>query len=272
MHYTVLLFIISWVTTVAGALSVSLSSGTTRASEPLNITWRHDKHEKVPFFLEKIKLDEPGGPGSPMVVDIANSSADVGASSIEFNRTGLFAVIAVNAQTNQSLFTTEINVVSATSSSVPAPTSSTTTTMSNSTSNMTKNHVAASAVAGGVAGGITGLVLLSITFILCWRRNRHRKASLQIPYPFYDESKGSETGALVSRGIKPAEPGVQTPQQSGVGETSRMATMSRIEEEQPAAWQSENSVYINDGDEAAIDIDGSVTEVSEQPPAYTSEC
>ncbi|KAF9067836.1 hypothetical protein BDP27DRAFT_1328127 [Rhodocollybia butyracea] len=256
MHYTLLLFIILW----------AAASETAVASQPLEIKWKHDQNTKIPFFLNKIRL-EPDGPGLPTPVLVANSSQDVGSSSIEFNQPGLFEVVAVDVQTNQTMFITEINVVSITSS-VPAPTSSP-SAKSNRTSDVTSNHVAA--VAGGVAGGITGLILLSITFILCWRRNRHKKASLQIPYPFYDEFNGSANGALVSRVIKPTEPGVQTPQQSGAGDTSRMVTMSRIEEKQHAVRGSRNGAH-NDSNETAANIDGSATEVSEQPPAYTSEC
>ncbi|KAF9067835.1 hypothetical protein BDP27DRAFT_1422439 [Rhodocollybia butyracea] len=256
---------------VAGALAISFSSGTMIAPESLNITWSHNKKDKIPFFLEKIKLDKPGGPGLAIPVLVANSSANAGVSSIEFERSGLFVVVAVNAKTNKPIFTTVINVVSPTSLSVPVCTSlhtGSTWSMSDSTSTTTNNHVAASVVAGCVAGGITGLVLLSITFVLCRRRSRRKEASLslQIPRPFYVESNAEANGAQVSGGIKPTELGAQTPKQSGVGETFWMVTTPRIEEKQHAASRYGNGAYDSDSD-----IDGSVTEVSEQPPAYALE-
>ncbi|KAF9058302.1 hypothetical protein BDP27DRAFT_1454172, partial [Rhodocollybia butyracea] len=191
--------------------------------------------------------------------------------------------------TQSAIFTTEINILSPTSSistliltqptssSVPSSsvsTSHSTPTNSSSTSDATKNHVAV--VAGGVAGGITGLVLLSVTLILCWRRNRHKKASLRIPYPFYDESDGSANGALVSRGIIPTKSGARIPlpasQQNRVREPPpRVAKLLRTREDRvPSGSRSANGAH-NDSNGAVIDIGENVTQVSEQPPAYTSD-
>jgi len=286
MYHTLLLFMVSsYFVAVTGALSIAFPSGIMEAGKTLKFIWTHTEDEDTEFFLRKIKLDEPDGPSVPSVpVPVQNSTDNEGMSSIMFDKPGLFEVLAIDAQNTQAIFTTEINILSPTSSistpiltqptssSIPSssvPASHSTPTNSSSTSDATKNHVAI--VAGAVTGGVTGTVLLSITLILCWRRNRHKNASLRIPYPFYDEADSNANGAPVStRGIIPPKSRARMAQQDRVRGVSPRVALSRTEEKRLATSRSTNDVH-NDSTEAAIAIDESVTEVSEQPPSYTSE-
>ncbi|KAF9061348.1 hypothetical protein BDP27DRAFT_1338313 [Rhodocollybia butyracea] len=278
MQYSVL-YIVSWFAAVAGALSISFPSGTMEALKPLNISWKHDKNADAPFFLEKTKLDEPGGPGQPDSEYVDNSSAAEGTSSIVFDKPGLFEVVAIDAQNHAHLFTTEVAVQSPTSS---ISTTSTTTIVRVPTSPSVPSPVPslgiittsdateeqAASVAGGIAGGITGLVLLSIAFILWWRLNRSKKAALWIPCPFCSTSSTLPSYSLVPKAISPTEPRAQMPLQGRVKESLRTAVaLPRTRKERLAA----NGVHDN-GDDTAVDIDGDTTEVSEPPPTYTSEC
>ncbi|KAF9058301.1 hypothetical protein BDP27DRAFT_1508916 [Rhodocollybia butyracea] len=227
----------TWYVAVAGALSVYFPSGTIEALKPLNITWEHAKHTSASWVLEKTKLDQPGGPGPTVLVPIVNSTSGEG-----YFPSTLTRQVAVNAwhEPDVTLFKTVATVISPTSSSVAAPRFTMAKSTSSSTS-ATKNHKAV--VAGGIAGGIIGLVLLSITLILYWRRSRHKKASLRIPYPFYDESDGGAHGVLVSRGINPTEFRAQMPPHGGVREAFPRVATSRIEEKRLAASRPANGAY-----------------------------
>ncbi|KAF9061346.1 hypothetical protein BDP27DRAFT_1369761 [Rhodocollybia butyracea] len=277
------LIVFSCLLAVAGALSISLPTGTMEALKPMNVTWKHSPNDNTPFYLRKIKLDEPGGPGSPSSdVTIPNSPDDEGACSLEFDKPGLFEVVAFDAQNNKPMFTTEITVLSPTStsaeiaaptytsSSVPAPIStlSSESTKSSDTSNAPKSLNVA-IVAGGVAGGITRTVLLSITLILCCRRKRCKKILLRIPYPFYNESGGSASWVPVSGEILPTTSSAGVPRQNRVRATTPSVALPS-EEKRLTASRSRDGVD-NVSNEDAVAIDDNVTEVSEQPPSYRSE-
>ncbi|KAJ3996072.1 hypothetical protein F5050DRAFT_1712377 [Lentinula boryana] len=106
---------------VAGALSISFPpKGTPTAG--LNsqmVSWKRDKRDpNAQFVLQKIKLDDPDGPTPKSTpVPILNSQNNEGESTMVFNRAGLFQIIAVDIQNEQTFFSTEITVL-------PNPTSS----------------------------------------------------------------------------------------------------------------------------------------------------
>ncbi|KAF9061345.1 hypothetical protein BDP27DRAFT_1429089 [Rhodocollybia butyracea] len=269
MYHNLLLSIVSsCFVTVAGAFSITFPSGTIEALKPLNVTWVHSEGANAAFFLQKIRFG-PDGISEPDPVDILNSTDNQGISTFEFDEPGLFEVAAIDLDNTGTLFATTVTVLSPTSeiittlvTTLPKSTSSVSSTES-SMSGATKNSVAA--VAGGVAGGITGLVLLSITLILCWRRSRHKKVSLRIPSPFYNESDGNANGALVIQTRSRA----QIPQPDRVGEGSpRVAKLTR--ENRVATSRSVNGAHNDSNSEAAIETDRNMTQVL-QPPAYTSE-
>ncbi|KAF9059661.1 hypothetical protein BDP27DRAFT_455113 [Rhodocollybia butyracea] len=103
MHYTLLLFfVVSWFAAVAGALSIHIPYKVIVPGKPLNISWQHEKHENTEFFLRKIKLDEPGGPGAPSTeVIVQNSKKSSGMSPLIFDKPGLFAVVAFDAENKE---------------------------------------------------------------------------------------------------------------------------------------------------------------------------
>ncbi|KAJ3983751.1 hypothetical protein F5890DRAFT_1521025 [Lentinula detonsa] len=128
MYFDSFLFI-SWLS-VAGALSISFPpKGTPTAG--LNsqmVSWKRDKGDpNAEFVLQKIKLDDPDGPTPKSTpVPIFNSQKSEGESTMVFNRAGLFQIIAVDIQKEQTFFSTEITVLpNPTSSASPSPPSST---------------------------------------------------------------------------------------------------------------------------------------------------
>ncbi|KIK53886.1 hypothetical protein GYMLUDRAFT_88324 [Collybiopsis luxurians FD-317 M1] len=214
--YTLLLFISCL--SVAGALSISFPpSGTpTAASDSQNVTWKRDKKDpSVQFYLQKIKLDQPGGPtvkSTPVPID--NSLGGQGTSPMMFNRAGLFEILAVNIQNGQPFFTTEITVApNPTSSGGPPPptgtsaspnkkqgmepgtpksssSSATSTNTTSPTTNATSSSDASVAssqnndkrndhtalIIGAVTGGV-GLVFIVGIVLLCLRYRTRRATS-----------------------------------------------------------------------------------------------
>ncbi|KIK60161.1 hypothetical protein GYMLUDRAFT_244595 [Collybiopsis luxurians FD-317 M1] len=128
MDYTVLCLCVWFFCLLSGAGSLSISfppSGTpTAAFDSQLVTWKRDKDDpRAQFFLQKIKLDEPGGPTAKSTpIPISNSQNDEGTSPMEFNRAGLFEILAVNVQNGRPFYTTEIHVVpNPTSTGGPPP-------------------------------------------------------------------------------------------------------------------------------------------------------
>jgi len=199
MHYTLLLFfVVSWFAAVAGALSIHIPYKVIVPGKPLNISWQHEKHENTEFFLRKIKLDEPGGPGAPSTeVKVQNSKKSSGMSPLIFDKPGLFAVVAFDAENKEPITTTEVTVVSSTSPSTAqrSSTSASTSTSHSATSTLMPspsgdaNMMASTpksegssktttfAIIGGIAGGVG--VLFIIGAILLFLRYRARRRTSQ---------------------------------------------------------------------------------------------
>ncbi|KAJ3996071.1 hypothetical protein F5050DRAFT_174860 [Lentinula boryana] len=210
MHFPLFLTIV-WFST-AGALSISFPpEGTPTAG--LNsqmVSWKRDTSDpNAQFVLQKIKLDDPDGPTPKSTpVPILNSQSDEGESLMVFNQAGLFQIIAVDIQNEQTFFSTELTVLpnptsyaslspsntflsESLGSSIGTPTSpavssskshlmatsSSTVTMDPSPVVASKNENHTATIIGVTIVGIVGLVSIPGVIFLClrWRKGRHRR-------------------------------------------------------------------------------------------------
>ncbi|KAJ3733420.1 hypothetical protein DFJ43DRAFT_1153449 [Lentinula guzmanii] len=192
------------------ALSISfLPEGTPTAGlKSQLVLWKRDTSDpNTQFVLQKIKLNDPDGPTPKSTpVPILNSQSDEGESPMVFNQAGLFQIIAVDKQNEQTFFSTELTVLpnptssaslsssntflseslgssigtptslagpAASDSDYPAATSSSTVGPS-TVDSKNGNHTAT--IIGVTILGIVALISIPGVIFLClrWRKGRHR--------------------------------------------------------------------------------------------------